>query len=337
MRVVRLHGVEDLRLGDEPAPHAAPGRTLVRVTAVGLCGSDLHWYTEGGIGDDRLSAPLVGGHEFAGEVAEGPLAGRAVAVDPAMPCGVCEVCLTGYRNLCPTVAFAGSNGVDGGLRELVSWPSELLHPLPESLTAVEGAMLEPLGVALHTWDLGHAAVGATVAVIGCGPIGLCLLQVARAAGAATVIAVEPLEHRRAAAAALGATVVVDAAADEVGAAVADATHGLGVDVAYEAAGNDEAVGLAVASARPGARVVLAGIPSNDSTTFRAGPARRKGLTLVLVRRMGEVYPRATRLVAQGKVDVASIVTARYGLTDVEDAFRSAAAREGLKVVVEPQR
>jgi len=337
MRVVRLHGVEDLRLGNEPPPHAAPGRTLVRVTAVGLCGSDLHWYSEGGIGDDRLATPLVAGHEFAGEIAEGPLTGRGVAVDPAMPCGVCEVCLGGHRNLCPDVAFAGSGGVDGGLRELVSWPSELLHPLPASLTGADGAMLEPLGIALHAWDLGHAGVGSTVVVVGCGPIGLCLLQVAMVAGATTVVAVEPLAHRRKAATALGATVVADAAPDEVRAAVDEATRGHGVDVAFEAAGNDDAVGLAVQSARPGGRAVLAGIPSNDATTFRAGPARRKGLTLVMVRRMGEVYPRAIRLVELGKVDVASMVTARYGLTEVEEAFRSAAAREGVKVVVEPQR
>jgi L-iditol 2-dehydrogenase len=332
MRVVRLHGVGDLRLGDEPAPVATDGHSLVRVTAVGLCGSDLHWYTEGGIGDDILRAPLVTGHEFAGVVEHGPLAGQRVAVDPAMPCGGCEQCLDGDRNLCPTVAFAGSGGVDGALRELVSWPTELLHPVPDALTDADAAMLEPLGIALHSWDLGHAGVASTVAVVGCGPIGLCLVQVALAAGATRVVAVDPLPHRRAAAARLGASVEIDASAAELRDAV-----GSGVDVAFEAAGEDAAVQLAVDAARPGARVVLAGIPSDDRTTFRAGSARRKGLTLVLVRRMQETYPRAIRLVQQGKIDVTTLVTSTHGLGDVDAAFRSAAAREGLKVVVEPQR
>lgn len=332
MRVARLHGVGDLRLGDEPAPQPAAGRSLVRVTAVGLCGSDLHWYAEGGIGDDVLRAPLVAGHEFAGVAVDGPLAGQRVAVDPAIPCGRCEQCAAGQRNLCPTVAFAGSGGLDGALRELVSWPTEQLHPVPEAISDADAAMLEPLGIGLHAWDLGHRGIGSSAAVVGCGPIGLCLLQVARAAGATSVVAVDPLPHRREAAARLGASSVLAPSAGELRAAV-----GTGVDVAFEAAGTDEAVQLAVDAARPGGRVVLAGIPSDDRTTFRAGPARRKGLTLVMVRRMQETYPRAIRLVEQGRVDVRSLVTATFGLGDVDAAFRSAVAREGLKVVVEPQR
>ena len=328
MKVSRLNGAGDLRLGDEPLPDVPAGYSLVRVTAVGLCGSDLHWYAEGGIGDARVERPLVLGHEFAGIVEGGPRHGERVAVDPAMPCGRCASCRAGHHNLCPDVRFAGSGVQDGALAEFVAWRSDLLHPLPDELTDADGALLEPLGVAIHAFDLGHVRLGATVGVFGCGPIGLLLLQVARAAGAARVVATDPRPHRRAAARRLGADDVVGA--EDAG--------GLGdVDVAFEVAGTNDAVDAGIAAARPGARVVLVGIPDDDRTAFSASVARRKGLTIVLVRRMKDVYPRAIALVRQGRVDVGGLVTARYPLGAVDEAFRVAAARAGLKVVVEPAR
>jgi L-iditol 2-dehydrogenase len=328
MRVARLHGTRDIRLSDEPTPAPREGECLVRVEAVGICGSDLHWFDEGGIGDSRLTTPLVVGHEFAGLVEAGPLAGRRVAVDPAIPCERCELCREGHPNLCPDVRFAGHGSWDGALREYLSWPTHRLHPLPDSLDGVAGALLEPLGVAIHSVDLGHVEVGARVAIVGCGPIGLLLAQVCAAAGASVALAVDPLEHRRAAAARAGAEIAI--APEQVA-----AWDGPEVDVAFEAAGTDEAVDLALRVARPGARVVLAGIPSGDQTTFSASIARRKGVTLVLVRRMKEVYPRALRLVATSGIDLQSLVTHRFPLDRVAEAFAVAAEREGLKVVVEP--
>jgi len=337
MRVARLHGLGDVRVDDETDAVAGPGESLVRVTAVGLCGSDLHWFSEGGIGDAQLGAPLVLGHEFAGVVEGGPLDGRLVAVDPADPCGRCELCLEGNGNLCPTVRFSGHGANDGALRELVAWPTRLLHPVPEGFTAADAAMLEPLGVALHAHDLGKVRLQASVAVVGCGPIGLCAIQLARVGGAGTVVAVEPLAHRREAAARLGADVVLDPADPDVAAKLLDATGGRGVDVALEAAGNDEAVGLSVTAARPGGTVVLAGIPGSDTTTFPAGTARRKGLTLKLSRRMKEVYPRTIGLVERGAVDIRSLVSDTYALGEVAVAFAAAEQRTGLKVVVTPNR
>ena len=311
------------------------GESLVRVTAVGLCGSDLHWFTDGGIGDAQLAHPLVLGHELAGVIQGGPQGGRRVAVDPAFPCGACEWCREGNRNLCPTVRFAGHGPTDGGLRDVLAWPTELLHPVPDTLSDADAAMLEPLGVALHAHDLGKPKAGATVGVVGCGPIGLCLVQLARAAGAGQVLAVEPLAHRRAAAAAMGAHVVVDSGADNVHAALSEATGGRGADVVFEAAGTDAAVGFAVEVARPGGRVILVGIPGSDTTTFPASVARRKGLTLKLSRRMKDAYPRTIRLVDQGLVDVASIVTHTFPLEEAGEAFRAASDRIGLKVIVAP--
>ncbi len=234
----------------------------------------------------------------------------------------------------PVGPFAGHGSVDGGLRELVAWPDAQLHALPATLSAVEGAVLEPLGVALHAVDLAHVRVGATVAVVGCGPIGLLLLQVARAAGAARLLAVEPLAHRREAALRYGADVVLDPAHVEPTGMFGTGLGPPGADVVLEGAGAAAAVALGVRAARPGGRVVLAGIPDDDVTAFPASVARRKGLTLAVVRRMGEVYPRAIDLVERGVVDAASLVTHRYPLQDVASAFTTASAREGLKVVVD---
>jgi L-iditol 2-dehydrogenase len=309
----------------------------VRVTAVGICGSDLHWWDEGAIGDAKLTHPLVLGHEGAGVIAGGPRGGERVAIDPAIACDTCRACRDGYRNLCYRIRFSGHGETDGMMREFMTWPSALLHPLPDLVSDVDGAMLEPLGVAVHSVDLGHLPFAGTASVIGCGPIGLLLIQLLKAAGASSVLAVEPLAHRREAAARMGADRVADPASLASGEGLMRELTGFGVDVAFEAAGGDEGVGLAMASVRPGGRVVLAGIPGDDSIRFGASAARRKGLTIALVRRMNDVYPRAIGLAARAVVDLGSVVTNRAGLSEVQAAFGDGARRTGLKVIIEPQR
>jgi L-iditol 2-dehydrogenase len=306
--------------------------SLVRVTAVGICGSDLHWWDEGAIGDATLAHPLVLGHEGAGVIAEGPRRGERVAIDPAITCGTCRACRDGYANLCYRIQFAGHGETDGMMRELMAWPTDLLHPLPDTVTDADGALLEPLGVAVHSVDLGHLPFAGTTSVIGCGPIGLLLISVLKAAGASSVLAVEPLAHRREAAARYGADLVAEPGTLDLRELV-----GAGVDVAFEVAGNDEGVGLAVESVRPGGRVVLAGIPGDDMIRFGASAARRKGLTIAMVRRMNEVYPRAISLAERGVVDLPAVVTSRMGLGEIRAAFGEGARRTGLKVVIEPQR
>jgi L-iditol 2-dehydrogenase len=334
MKVARLHAAADLRLSDEPLPAPGTGMSLIAVTAVGICGSDLHWWAEAGIGDALLERPLIPGHEAAGVVESGQRRGERVAIDPAIPCGNCPPCKKGYRNLCTRIRFAGHGAQDGAMREHLAWPSELLHPLPDNLTDVDGAMLEPLGVAIHAADLGHLRLGGSATVVGCGPIGLLLIQALRAAGAASVTAFESLPHRREAARRLGADFVVDPS-DVSSAADLQELIGDGVDTAFEVAGTDSGVHLAMATARPGGRVVLGGIPNDDWTRFRASLARRKGLTIAMVRRMNDTYSRAIGLAVAGKVDLASVVSHRFPLTRVRDAFESAAMRKGLKIIVEP--
>jgi L-iditol 2-dehydrogenase len=319
VKALRLHGVHDLRLHDEPAPDAGAGEVLVRVTAVGLCGSDRHWFDEAGIGDAVLTRPLVLGHEFVGVIDGGPRAGERVAVDPAITCGRCAPCLAGRPHLCLRVRFAGHDSTDGALRARLAWPEQLVHPLPDTLSDVDATLLEPLGVALHALDLGHVEPGTRAGVFGCGPIGLLLIQALRAAGA-SVVASDVLPHRLEAALELGAT-------------PADDTE---VDVAFEVAGEDAALDDSIAATRPGGRVVLIGIPAGDRSSFSASTARRKGLTFLLSRRMEPAdLPRALRLVESGRIDLAPLVTARYGIDDWQAAFGDLARRDGLKVVIEP--
>lgn len=336
MRVARLTGAGAFALSDEAVPVPGEDEVLVRVTAVGICGSDLHWFEEGSIGDAKLDHPLVLGHEFAGVVASGPRTGQRVAVDPAITCGTCEHCQEGNPNFCQSGRFAGHASQDGALREMIAWPERCLFPVPDDFTAEDAAMLEPLGVAIHAVDLGKIRVGAAVGVFGCGPIGLLTLAVARVAGAGLTVATDRLPHRVEMARQYGASVALQADRGKEIESVLDATGGRGIDVAFEAAGDDDAVTTAIETARSGATIVLAGIPVGDRTAFRASTARRKGLTMKLVRRMKHVYPRAIALVAERNVDVRTAVTHRFPLDRTSEAFEVAFRREGGKVIVFPE-
>ncbi|MBX3030264.1 MAG: alcohol dehydrogenase catalytic domain-containing protein [Chloroflexi bacterium] len=329
MRAARLHGPRDLQVGAEPEPVPGPGESLVRVDAVGICGSDLHWFLEGGIGTARIERPIVPGHEMGGTIVAGPRAGQRVAIEPAVPCGTCRWCLAAQVNLCPTVGFAGQDDRDGGLRELMTWPDNLLITVPDVIEDVEVPLLEPLLVSLYADQLAPARRGDHVAVVGCGPIGLLQVQVAAMAEPASLLAVEPLAHRRTAALSVGATAAIDA----LGPGEGEPIH----DLVIDASGSPGAVAAAVELARPGGTVVLAGIPDDDTTTFRASTARRKGLTFVLVRRSVPAHERAIRLVETGHVRLAPLISHRLPLEEAPAAFELAARRDGLKVVVEPGR
>jgi len=339
MRAVKIHGARDVRLHARlPEPVLGPGEVLVRVRAVGVCGSDLHYYLEGGIGQAQIEAPLTPGHELSGEVAGGTgepygLAdGTLVAVDPAQPCGRCEQCAAGHPNLCPYVCFLGSPGVDGGLCDLISVPPGNLFPVPEGFDAALTALLEPLGVAVHAVDITNLRPGSGVAVLGGGPIGLMLAQVAKVAGAAHVRLIEPNAWRREAALSLGADWVHADYREAL-----DATSGRGEDCVLEATNSSEGPEHAAQLARVGGKVTLVGIPEGDSFTMTAGNARRKGLTVRFSRRMGHVYPRAIALVAEGRVNIKPIASNAYPLERSGEAFEAGARLEEgyLKAVIYP--
>ena len=330
MKSVRLHGIGDLQLHEEDVPVAGEGEKLVRVKSVGVCGSDLHWFTEGAIGDAKLDRPLVLGHEFSGVTSDG----QRVAIDPAIPCGHCEFCEHGNPNLCANLIFAGHGHTDGALREWMAWSEKSLFPIPDSISDADGAMLEPLGIAIHTVDLAGLKAGMTVGVFGSGPIGLLIMQMAKLSGVADIIATDKLAQRVEAAQRFGASQAYCVGDSSERSALRAAVEKRGVDVAFDACGTQDAVDDVFDAVLPGGKVILAGIPDGDRTSFSASVARRKGLTIKLVRRMKHTYPRAIDLVSKGLVDVRSLVTHSFPLEDAPEAFRVAERREGLKVIIE---
>ena len=317
MRAVRLHGIRDLRVEEVPDPVPAPDEVVLAVKAVGVCGSDLHHYLEGSIGAIQSEAPFVLGHEFAAEVLEGGglPPGTLVAVDPNRSCGSCEWCRDGHTNLCPDVRFTGVPPYPGALSEYVAARPEELVPLPEGFDATTGALLEPLGVAIHALDLARLKPLASVAVVGLGAIGALVLQVARMCGAGRIVAVDPLSYRRQLARELGADAV---AADAAG--VLDVTDGRGVDVVLEATNSPDGPQHAAEAVRVGGRLVLVGIPTGNRFAFDAALVRRKGLTIKMSRRMRHVYPRAVQMVQAGKVRFDPVVTHRFDLAGTPEAF-----------------
>jgi L-iditol 2-dehydrogenase len=322
-----LHGPHDARVSPFNLREGGPDEVLLDIAAVGLCGSDLHYYKDGGIGAALIRHPFVPGHEFGGTLNDdvpelGLTRGTLVAVDPNKACGHCEWCHEGYFNLCPNVAFIGAPPIDGAMTAKLWVPKSQLVALPPAMTALEAVMLEPLGVAIHAVDLAKPRLLERVVVLGAGPIGLLILQVLKVAGAGEVFVVEPLAHRRDMAARLGAADVADSVA-----AVSSWGDGRGFPLVMEATNNPLGFRDAVLSARIGGRIVLVGIPDGDTYTLPAAEARRRALKIKFARRMGEVYPRAIDLVASGRVDVATLVTHRVDLAATPGVFRALADNE----------
>jgi L-iditol 2-dehydrogenase len=335
---VFLHAAGDARVAPFNLREGAPGETLIDVAAVGLCGSDLHYYKDGGIGSAVIARPFVPGHEFSGWLSEdlpalGLARGALVAVDPNQACGQCGHCREGHPNLCPQVVFIGAPPHDGAMTERIWVPVSQIVPVPQDFSASDAVMLEPLGVAIHAVDLARPRLLERVALIGCGPIGLLILQVLRSAGAGEILACDPQPHRRALALKLGASKAGESVAE-----IADWTGGEGLPLVIEATNAPEGFRDAVRAARIGGRVVLVGIPDGDSYVVPASETRRRGLTIKFSRRMGHVYPRAIELLALGKVDVEAVISHRFALAQGPDAFRRHAANEPgmVKSIIYPK-
>ncbi|MDE2777002.1 MAG: alcohol dehydrogenase catalytic domain-containing protein [Chloroflexota bacterium] len=346
MQVARLHGPKDIRIAGEPAPPPpTPGEVTLGIKTVGICGSDLHMYETGRIGYTVARKPFVLGHEFMGVVAavgEDALDGRhqplrigqRVAVEPAVPCWRCELCENGHPNLCPNHFFYGLFPEDGALRERMNVSARNCFPLPDSLSDEVAPLLETLGVAIHAIDLSKVRVASSVAVIGAGPVGLLLTRLAVLAGAAQVFTFDKFDWRLRVAEAWGASYAYNVDDCDPTDVVMDLTGGRGVDVAIEAAWSDHSVQQAAEMARYGGRLVIVGIAPDDRLQLQHSVARRKGLTIIMSRRMKHTYPRAIQLAASGRVQLEELVSHRFDLAQTAEAYASNAAYErGVNKVI----
>ena len=326
MLVAELIANRQFRLSDQPAPEPGPGEIQVRVAAVGICGSDVHSYSEGAIGDTPCVYPMVLGHEPAGTVVRtgtgvtGWAPGDRAALEPALYCYHCEFCRSGHHNLCSNIRFLSNPGIPGFFREFVNLPAHNLIPIPSHVSLELATLVEPLAVAMHSLKFAAVGIGDTVAVFGAGPIGLLTIAALKVSGASRIFAVEPVSHRRAIACAMGAHDVIDPAASDSVHEVAAMTGGRGVDCAIDCAAREHTTNWAIRAARHGGRVVLTGIHSAALVPFDVSHMRRKELTIYNVRRSNHESEAARDLLAKKADWFAPLVTHRRPLAEIAEAF-----------------
>ncbi len=342
MKAAFLTGKEKIELRDIPKPSPDGGEALVRVANVGICGSDVHYFLKGRIGDQVVEYPFIIGHEAAGIVEKagkgvnGLKEGDRVAIEPGIPCGKCGVCLRGKPNLCRGVKFLGTPPVPGAFREYMVMPEENLMVLPEGVDTEEGALCEPLAVGLYAVMNARPAPGDAVAVFGCGPIGISVLICSVLAGAGKVFAVEKIKERVEFAKTIGADAVINPGEADPVREIMRLSGGGGVDVAYEAAGEIETLIQCVDSAALLGKVVIVGIPEQDCWEVPSHPSRKKELTLYNVRRSAFTPAKTLSLLGNGRISVKGMVTHRFPLEEIEKALKLVAGYSDgvIKAMVE---
>jgi L-idonate 5-dehydrogenase len=331
-----VHGKGDLRVEARPAASPGPGQIAVRIGLGGICGSDLHYYHQGAVGDFAIRQPMVLGHEVVGTVAslgpgvEGPAPGTPVAVHPATPCGRCPECRAGRRNICRDTRYLGSAArfphVQGGFAQLLTVPAEQVLPVPDGLDLHTAALTEPLSVALHAVRRLGDVRGRQVLVTGAGPIGCLTVAALTAAGAGAVVVSDLLDEALSVATAVGATTVVRAAdpdgwPDEV-------------DLAVEASGSSAGLGACVERVRRGGTVVQLGLLPPGPTPVAGNALVTKELTLTGAFRFDTEFTEALGLLAGG-LRVEPIITQSYPLASAVEAFDVAGdRRRSCKVLLD---
>ena len=341
MRAAELIAPQIFRLTDMPLEDPGPGEVQVRIEAVGVCGSDLHAYSEGAVGGIANAYPMVLGHEPAGRIVKtgagvtGFAEGYRGALEPALYCYHCEFCLSGHHNVCSNLRFLSTPHHPGFFRELVNLPAVNFCPIPSRMSFGEATLAEPLAVALHSLSLASIRAGETVAIIGAGPIGLLTIAALRAVKAARIWAVEPLMHRRELAREIGADIAIEPgeAAEEI----LRATGQRGVDCAIDCAAGELTTGQAIQITRNAGRVALTGIHSLPFVPMDVSAMRRKELTILNVRRSNHETQEALELIQAHAEWFAPLLTHTREIDQINDAFTIASQyRDGVgKMIVKP--
>lgn len=311
-------------------PRPAPDEVLVRIASVGVCGSDVHYYRHGRIGEHVVNAPVVLGHECSGRVVsvgvdvDQARVGERVALEPQTPCRRCRECKHGRYNLCPNIRFFGTPPVDGAFCDYVTLPEDFAFPVPEEVDDDQAALLEPLSVAIAACRKGDVGPGSRVLIAGAGPVGVLTAQCARVFGASTVVVSDPVAERRLFAATHGATDVHEPGAAGEGDA----------DVFVDASGVPSAVHAGLAALRRSGTAVLVGMGA-EQVPLSVSPLQNRELWVTGVFRYAHTWPLAIELASRQRVDLTSLVTGRFGLTDVESALRATGEAGQLKPIVAP--
>ena len=326
MKTAVMLGIGKMGFEERQIPVPKDNEVLVRLEYVGICGSDLHYYESGAIGDYVVKPPFVLGHEPGGTVVQAGKnvkhlkAGDRVALEPGKTCGHCEFCRTGNYNLCPDVVFFATPPVDGVFQEYVAHEADLCFKLPDNVSTLEGALIEPLAVGFHAAIQGGAKAGQTAVVMGAGCIGLVTMMALKAMGVSRVYVADIMEKRLQKALELGADGVINASQSDAVEAVRKLTGGRGCDLAIETAGTQATTVQTIHMTKKGAVIVLVGYSRSGEMTLPMSLALDKELTFKTVFRYRHIYPMAIEAVASGKVNLKGIVTDVFGLDEVQKAM-----------------
>ncbi|MFO7851696.1 MAG: zinc-dependent alcohol dehydrogenase [Bacteroidota bacterium] len=327
MKSWKLTGLRQMQLQDVPDPGApGPGQLLLRIEAVGICGSDIHYYTTGRIGEQVVKYPFTVGHECAatviesGEYTEGFEPGHRVAVDPAMPCYECDQCLAGREHTCRNLKFLGCPGqAEGCLSEMIVMPANSCYRIPDRMSFAEAAFAEPFSIGYYAVQLSQLKRGANVAVLGAGPIGDSVLIAAREAGAESIFVTDKIDARLDISRKLGAGAAINVNKKDAVKEISSLEPGL-LDIVYECCGQQEALDQAVELLKPGGKLMIVGIPEFDRWSFRADQARRKEISLIHVRRQNGCMLPAIDLINEGRVNTDILITHRFPFERSDEAF-----------------
>lgn len=327
MKAAVLTGIRSIEIREVPEPAMRGGDdVLLSVNVVGVCGSDMHYYRTGRIGQQVVKFPWLVGHEAAGTVLKvGPGAGdlrpgQRVAIEPLVACGRCDQCLAGRRHTCRKQVFLGvPDQLAGCLAERLVMPGRCCLPIPDGMTMDQAALVEPFAIGLYAQRRFGRPKGQNIAILGSGPIGLCVLSVLKAAGPCKVYVTDLLDGRLSVAARCGADWTLNAAGRDAVAAIGDLCP-LGVDCVFECAGKQETLDQAARLLTPGGTLVMVGIPAGDRVSFDMNYLRRRELTLLNIRRQNECVRPAIEMLAGGQVNLDALVTHRFRLDQAQQAF-----------------
>jgi len=343
MKAAVLTKLGTIEIKELDIPAYGPDEALVRIKAVGLCGSDVHYYEHGKIGPYVVDYPIILGHEAAGEVVaigsdvRNVKVGHRVTIEPGVTCGRCTHCKSGHYNLCPDVVFLATPPYDGAFCEYIAIRADMLYPIPDTMSYEKAALIEPFSVGLHAVRRGNLVPGETVVIMGMGPIGILALMAARSAGARRIIGVDMESFRLDRALQMGATDVINLREEDVQAAILRITEGHKADLAIETAGNGRAAQSALQAVRRGGRVVLVGLPQENETPLSIPYIVDNEIDILGVFRYHNTYPTGVAIMSGDHIDLEPVITDYMSLEEAPRAFEKAINEKNstLKIVIRP--
>lgn len=326
MKTAVMKAIGKIELEEREIPQLKEGEVLIKIGYVGICGSDVHYFETGAIGDFVVKPPFVLGHEAAGTVValgegvDSLKIGDRVAMEPGKTCGHCEFCRTGRYNLCPDVQFFATPPYDGVFQEYVAYDASMCFRLPDNVSLMEGALIEPLAVGFHAANQGGAHIGQKAVVFGSGCIGLMCLMALKAEGVTEVYVVDVIDKRLEKAMELGAAGVINSSKENAVERIMELAGGYGVDLAIDTAGADVTINQGIRMVKPGGTIVCVGYSRSGKVTLDMSVALNKEITFRTVFRYRHIYPMAIAAVSSGLINLRNVVTDTFTLDEIQEAM-----------------